>query len=287
MYGLWRCLGRARGLQKINLDNFRQNSTAPARKKQTVFYMDEVQDILKSLTTVDIAKVFRPRKEGHKTERSTYQFLTTEELEKMQKEYDRRAREKLQMPPVMDERDPQGRVLEKDPLLVGFDNSKIVFTDITYGVADRERLIVVRDTDGTLRTADWDEQDRINLIYFPREECKHYVPPMFKPENLTDLMDQGQEKYEYILDRNCGQFEPDHPTFIRTAELVYNHINEKKNFRALESTRHYGPLIFFLCWSKQIDEHKKKIKGPLNLCTTILTRKKIFARLSQHDTTDL
>ena len=33
---------------------------------------------------------------------------------------------------------------------------------------ERERLVVVRDTDGTLRTAEWEELDRINQTYYPR-----------------------------------------------------------------------------------------------------------------------
>ena len=32
-------------------------------------------------------------------------------------------------------REPKGRVLEEDPHLVGFDISKHVFTDITFGVS--------------------------------------------------------------------------------------------------------------------------------------------------------
>ena len=39
------------------------------------------------------------------------------------------------MPPVMEERNPLGRVLEKDEQLVGFDTCKYIFTDITYGVS--------------------------------------------------------------------------------------------------------------------------------------------------------
>merc|ERR1719259_620500 len=115
-------------------------------------------------------KVFRARREGRATERSLYQFVTDDELKKLQKEADQKAEQRLQMPPVMDARDPKGRVLETDPLLVGFDISKFVFTDITYGVSDRERIVVCRDPDGTLRTADWEEQDRMNQIYYPREE---------------------------------------------------------------------------------------------------------------------
>jgi len=250
MLSLWRLA--ATGVSRVNPEFIRQCSTV-ARKKQTVFYEGEVQQILKTLTGCNVQKVFRARKEGMETKRSVYQFVTQEELDQLQEEYLKKADMKLQMPPVMEERvSVASTILEEDPLLTGFDNSKIVFTDITYGVEDRERLIVVRDIDGTLRTATWEEHDRMNQIYYPREECKHYVPAMFEPDNLKALM--GPEKYEYILDRNCGQFEPDHPDYIRTAELVYNHINEHKHFHALESSRHFGPMVFYLCWNRQIDD---------------------------------
>ena len=44
---------------------------------------------------------------------------------------------------------------------------QLVFTDITYGVHDRERFIVVREPDGVLRHAKGEERDRLNQIYFP------------------------------------------------------------------------------------------------------------------------
>ena len=34
-------------------------------------------------------------------------------------------------------------ILEEDPLLTGFDNSKIVFTDITYGVEGKKCYNVI------------------------------------------------------------------------------------------------------------------------------------------------
>ena len=64
---------------------------------------------------------------------------------------------------------------------------------------DRSRIIVVREVDGTLRTANWDEQDRLNHTYFPREGRRHYVPAMFEVENLTELLEPS--KYEQILER--------------------------------------------------------------------------------------
>jgi len=250
---MWRSVRSFTRLNRRDCAFIKQCSTGvAARKKQHVFYDSEVQGLLKSLTGLNQQKIFRTRNVGKNIERSVYQFVTEEELKDMQKEFKQKAEQKIQMPPVMDERVSNSRVLEEDPHLVGFDVSKFVFTDITYGVPDRERIIVVRDLDGTLRTADPDEQDRINHTYYPREGRKHYVPPLFEPEHLQTIL--GPQKYEYVLDRNCLQFEPDHPIYIRTAEMVYNHINENKQFSVLHSTRHYGPLVFYLCWTHQIDE---------------------------------
>ena len=54
--------------------------------------------------------------------------------------------------------------------------------------------------------------------------------------------------------RNCLQFEPDHPTYIRTSEAVFSHVNEHKHFDRLHSTKHYGPMIFHFCWTKTLDD---------------------------------
>jgi len=223
-----------------------------AQKKDVVFFDQEVQTLLKELTGLNYEKIFRIRKMGQDVQKPIYQFMTEEEILEAQNEIRVKAEDKLQMPPVMEERNPSGKVLETDPELMGFDTCKHVFTDITYGVSDRSRIIVVRDPDGTLRTSDWEEQDRLNQTYYPREGRRHYVPPMFEPENLQHLL--GPDKYEMILDKNCLQFEPDHPMYIQTAETVYSHVNESKNFDCLHSTRHYGPMLFHLAWSKQLDE---------------------------------
>ena len=47
-----------------------------------------------------------------------------------------------------------------------FLNSVMFF--ISSSFLDRERLVVVRETDGTLRTANGDERDRMDQIYYPR-----------------------------------------------------------------------------------------------------------------------
>ena len=125
--------------------------------------------------------------------------MTEEELQEAHKEASMKAETKLKMPPVMDERSSSPQVLEEDPELAGFDTCNYVFTDITDGVSARSRIIVVREPDGNLRTCNWEEQDRLNQIYFPIEGRKHYVPQMFEDEHLQSLL--KPDRYEYVLER--------------------------------------------------------------------------------------
>jgi len=273
---------------RIEIKLIKQCSTESVVRKQDVFFDSEVQSLLKGLTGLNRKKIFRNRRQGQKIPVPEYQFVTDEELQKLRKESDEVAMKKLQMPPVMDERNPVGRQLENDEMLAGFDISKFVFTDITYGISDRQRLVVVRDPDGVLRTADWDEQDRMNQVYYPREERKHYTPQMFELEQLETLL-ENPDKYEYVLDRNCSQFEPDHPIYIRTAEFVYEHVNEHKNFSVLHSTRHYGPMVFYFCWTKQVDEflvHQLIQKDLTGAANTVRLYQKINKDLSFNVTED-
>jgi len=97
----------------------------------------------------------------------------------------------LQIPPVLDERtDDHLKILEKDPAMVGFDSANYVFTDITYGIHDRDRIIVAREPDGTLREATGAERDRMNQIYFPKEGRYIKTPILFEPTVLEGVSDQ-------------------------------------------------------------------------------------------------
>lgn len=49
------------------------------------------------------------------------------------------------------------------------------------------------------------------------------------------------------------QYDPDDPEFHRVTSAVYETVNEKSQFTKLRSTRHYGPLVFYLAWNKNID----------------------------------
>lgn len=148
-------------------------------------------------------------------------------------------------------REPINEVLSRDPELKGYETANIVFTDITFGISDRDRFIVMRDTEGNLVKADWDTRQRMSQIYFPQPGRELYTPEMFKDEYLKNLLQR--KEYEFILDRACVQFEPDDPEYQKVTSIVYQEVNENSDFESLRSTRHFGPLTFFLTWFKMID----------------------------------
>jgi len=216
-----------------------------------VFFNPQVQETLKWLTGLNYEKVFRVSKRGQKPDPPTYAFMTEKELKKAREDIKQKALNLLQMPPVMSERREDIKKLEYDPALVGFDSARYVFTDITFGIHDRDRIIVVRETDGTLRSATWDERDRMNQTYFPTENRTFKPSRIFELENLKESL--GPETYLYVLDKNCVQFEPDHPTYIETAQYVYDFIETMGHYEYLHSTRHYGPMIFHFILEKRAD----------------------------------
>jgi small subunit ribosomal protein S22 len=65
------------------------------------------------------------------------------------------------------------------------------------------------------------------------------------------LLDRAE--YEFILDRTCLQFEPDDLQYVTISHQVYDHLDEKRSFDKLKSTRHFGPLAFYLAWNRKVD----------------------------------
>lgn len=215
-----------------------------------VFMQDEVQSILKNMTGFDLMKVAGPQK-ALSASKPRYKLLTDQELEQMQEEAKKRVRYRLQMPPFMKSRDPVKEVLAENPELEGLEGSKIIFTDITFGVKNRQRIIVVRDPDGTLRKAEWEERDRVNQVYSPVEGRELEAPGMFEEEALERLL--VEEQFAYILDMASVQFEPDDPEYIRVTHRTYEVIDSKHRYDDLRSTRHFGPMAFYFVWYKKID----------------------------------
>lgn len=133
---------------------------------------------------MDYKKVFRTRKDGHKLTPPEYKFLTNEELQEAREAAKLKAEKYLQMPPVVKQRLDLSVPLCEDPALHDHDTSKFVFTDVTFGLNDKERFIVVREPEGTLRHATCQERDRMLQIYFPKPGKEFEKPKMFEGEYL-------------------------------------------------------------------------------------------------------
>ncbi|XP_071946121.1 small ribosomal subunit protein mS22-like [Antedon mediterranea] len=213
------------------------------------FQDEKVQEILKKITGMQLEKIFKPM--AQKLEPPKYQLMSEEKLQEFRQIAMKKAEEKLEMPPVMEERTEIDEVITRNRELRGLETSKYVFTDITVGLNDRERFIVVREPDGTLRKAKWEERDRITQVYFPREGRRLVPPLMFAEENIQNSL--NDDRHEELLDLACVQFEPDDKHFIRVHRSVYTEIENKLKYDVLRSTRHFGGLAYYFTVNKRID----------------------------------
>lgn len=177
--------------------------------------------------------------------------MTAKQLEEEVRHKVKHAEKLLQMPPIIQIMDGANRVITTDKALKGFSKSSFVFTDVTFGLKNKDRSVVIRHPDGVLENASFDIRKRVYQIYFRQKGRLFREPKMFEAENIKRLL--AAEKFEFILDRLCLQYEPDEQIFHQITAQVFQHINDSQKFDDLRSTRHFGPMAFFLAWHKLID----------------------------------
>ncbi|KAG2462300.1 RT22 protein, partial [Polypterus senegalus] len=227
-----------------------QSSNQPSLESQKLMFSDEkVQSILTRITGLDLQKVFRPVKMEMKP--PSYHLMTDEQLSEATKTAEEAARQRLQMPPVLPERKPICDILAVDKVLDGLEKSKYVFTDITFNVPHRERFIVIRESDGTLRKATWEERDRMVQIYFPFKGRRLTTPAVFKEANMKVVF--LEDRHELLLDHCLVQFEPDSAEYKQIHHLTYENIDQHGKYDLLRSTRHFGGMVWYLVSERRID----------------------------------
>ncbi|XP_055533861.1 28S ribosomal protein S22, mitochondrial [Wyeomyia smithii] len=214
------------------------------------FIRQDVQKLLRSMTRLELDKVFRKRAVKNNT--VEYRFMTDEQLREEVKKSIGRAEKLLQMPPIVAAMKENPQVISRDPALSGFSDTKMVFTDISFGLRNNKRTIVERLTDGTLQEASYETKKRLNQIYFPLKGRKIRTPKMFDSAELNKILDSGE--YEFVLNKACVQFEPFEKEYHDITSAVFQHVNENKAFDVLRSTRHFGPMCFFLVWQRLVDD---------------------------------
>lgn len=178
--------------------------------------------------------------------------MTTKQVEDEVRRKFNHAKYLLHMPPVIQVIDETRKVIATDPALLGFSESSYVFTDVTFGLKNSDRSVVIRRPDGVLEEAPYDVRKRVYQIYFPMPGRQFREPKMFEPENLKRLI--KSEEYEFVLDNLCMNYEPFEPKYHEVTSLVHQHINDNQTFDKLRSTRYFGPMAFFLAWHKLIDD---------------------------------
>lgn len=108
-----------------------------SRDPGEVFFKENVQTLLERLTGRDCDKVFHNRKLGERLEPPKYELLTQAEVDHVMAEMEVKLKRKLQMPPLLKERDPIKKIYSFNPELQGFDDSKYVFINISQGITNR------------------------------------------------------------------------------------------------------------------------------------------------------
>lgn len=210
-----------------------------------------MQKILYRVTGFDSKRLNRQNRLTEMLQLPVHRFLTAEEFEIEKTRGTLKARQKLKMPPVMAPRSPGGDLISSDTKLDKLLEYKLVFTDITYGVKDRDRTVVVRELDGSLRNASWDEKMRLCQTFFPKPGRESFVPRVFQPEFLPRALDHVSASY--LLNHACAQFEPDDPDYIRVVHAVYDDVDKKGTYDELHATRFFGGLAFYLAGVARLD----------------------------------
>ncbi|KAK0425059.1 hypothetical protein QR680_009009 [Steinernema hermaphroditum] len=198
---------------------------------ESLFINPDIQSLLKQLTGMDLeSKVFAERKIGRQ-ERSHYALMT----DKMYQNF-------------VPLKEPRGEgsfeVLSVDSEIAKFDESRFVFTDITFDATDQDRTVVVRESDGTLRTATPEEHDRMNRIYYEQPHRPVVPPSVFSDPALGNALNLN--RHEFVMDWACWFYQPDDPEFVKLSREVFDRTMKAGKFDVLYSTRHFGSLVFYV-----------------------------------------
>ncbi|VDL82477.1 unnamed protein product [Nippostrongylus brasiliensis] len=209
---------------------------------EKLFISPKVQSLLTDLTGMDLEeKVFKTRRTAIQ-QRSHYALMTDERLDQTMEKMREEAQRFLSLVPLKEPRSQEVTILSRDSEISGFDNSKFVFTDITFDATDQDRVVVVREVDGTLRTATPEEHDRMNRVYYEKPNRPVFPPP----DALT------RKDHEFVLDWACWYYEPDDPAYVKLVQCVFDRVVEAGAFDVLHSTRHFGTLVFYLALNENI-----------------------------------
>uniref|UniRef100_A0A183BYT2 28S ribosomal protein S22, mitochondrial n=1 Tax=Globodera pallida TaxID=36090 RepID=A0A183BYT2_GLOPA len=220
---------------------------------ELLFVDDRVQKLLRSLTGHKVEKILRHRR-VNRSERTHYALMTDNMYREYLSKMEERSSKFLRFVPFKEPRSNRWEVLTHDTEINAFDNSKFIFADISYDATNEDRTVVVREPDGTLRTALPDERDRMNRLYFVQPNRPVKEPALFSTtdEWLQNCLDR--DEHEFVLDWACYFFEPDSPKFVELCKYIFDKTLEDNKLEVLYSTRHFGTLAFYLLINGKMEQ---------------------------------
>eukprot|EP00047_Mylnosiga_fluctuans_P004267 m.233566 g.233566 ORF g.233566 m.233566 type:complete len:446 (+) comp12533_c0_seq1:25-1362(+) len=148
----------------------------------------------------------------------------------------------LKFPPV--------ETLSKDPE-AGNKRFKFAFLDLSSGHdVDELRPAYIREEDGTLRTANAEERDKINLNFFVQPFKKQALPKKFDDANLPALL--ADNLHADILDEVVLLRKSHQPDYVRVHRAVYEDIETRQIYSVLQETPHWRDFFAFLAEEKRL-----------------------------------
>uniref|UniRef100_A0A0N4ZTM9 28S ribosomal protein S22, mitochondrial n=1 Tax=Parastrongyloides trichosuri TaxID=131310 RepID=A0A0N4ZTM9_PARTI len=225
---------------------------------EALYIKEDVQNLLRNLTGLNTSGKIFTEKKIHSQERSHFALMTDEAYQKTLQKMEDIGKQFLQFVPLKEPRSTKVTILDKDPEIANFDQSKFIFTDITFDATDQDRTIVVREIDGTLRSATPSEHDRMNRLFYEKPNRPVLEPAVFSGDDLMTALNTN--KHEFVLDWACWFYEPDDPKYVELSKKIFDEILENKKFDVLYSTRHCGQFLFYCALNKEVEDLLKFYK---------------------------
>merc|ERR1712178_215483 len=206
-----------------------------------------------------------PRKIVQRKKNLSLRLMTTKQILDKQDRVYQKAKQAFVCPPDMYPRAEINQLLSKDPIINGHETHDILFVDISqaaigkdeFSVDDeelhRERWITVREPNGELRLARWDERD-IGLGVFYMDQREEFdinrkirpTPPslMWNDRSFEDGLKHGHHRQ--LLERALVQFDIDSKEWLLLRNRVFLDLIKSRKISEISSTRFYPLFIHWL-----------------------------------------
>lgn len=196
-------------------------------------------------------------------------LMTTEQIMNRHDKVFKEAKTHYLSPPDYYEKPKIDEILSQDFEIEGHDSQEHIFVDISekklskqeelfmtsLNTEDlhRDRFVTVRQPDGTLRLANWEERNRSLRVFYSdvREEFETSrkvfpVPPILVVNSEAFNQNLDQEWYVQLLDMGNIQYELDSSEWIALKNQVFKQVVNRYQIDRFYSKKYYINLIHWI-----------------------------------------